>query len=312
MVIDGAPVPEKSGEIRAVLCVRDELLRLPANLDHHRRLGVDRFLVVDNGSRDGTADYLASQPDVHMFRAAGTFEESLDGLAWTNPLRDAFCDGHWTLSLDADELFVFPYYEQVGLQTLCRFLDQAGARTVYALLLDMYGEGGLSQAVLPPGGSLIDTCAWFDPGPYRLTEVPNFPYVRFRGGVRARVFDFQPWQGAPPALNKLPLVKWARGMRYLLSTHEMTPTTLYPLMTCLLHFKFLSDFHARVVTAVDEQWHYGAARDFQAYRALLDARGDITLRNAQSVRYAGSQQLLDLQIMRTDAAWPAFLSAQMA
>ena len=37
-----------------VACVRNEALRLPYFLEYHRRLGIDRFLIVDNASEDGT------------------------------------------------------------------------------------------------------------------------------------------------------------------------------------------------------------------------------------------------------------------
>jgi hypothetical protein len=47
--IDARPIPERAGEIRACMVVRNEALRLASVLDHCRRLGVERFLTVDNG-----------------------------------------------------------------------------------------------------------------------------------------------------------------------------------------------------------------------------------------------------------------------
>ena len=54
----------------AILCfstMRNEIIRLPFFLEHHRALGVDHFLIVDNGSDDGTTEYLAAQPDVSLW-----------------------------------------------------------------------------------------------------------------------------------------------------------------------------------------------------------------------------------------------------
>ena len=45
--------------ILAFVTVRNEMIRLPYFLDHYRGLGVDHFLIVDNGSDDGTAAFLA-------------------------------------------------------------------------------------------------------------------------------------------------------------------------------------------------------------------------------------------------------------
>ena len=54
-------------DILAASTMRNEMLRLPHFLDHHRKLGINHFLIVDNGSEDGTRDYLAGQPDVSLW-----------------------------------------------------------------------------------------------------------------------------------------------------------------------------------------------------------------------------------------------------
>ena len=56
--------------------VRNEKLRLPSTLRHHRSLGVRRFFALDNGSTDGTLDYLCGEPDVHVFSTSSSYAES--------------------------------------------------------------------------------------------------------------------------------------------------------------------------------------------------------------------------------------------
>ncbi len=312
MTLDGISVPERPGEIRACLVVRDEVLRLPSTLDCHRHLGVDRFLIIDNGSGDGTVDFLTAQPDVHLFQTTESFAAANDGLHWGNAVRDAYCDGHWTLSLDADEQLVFPGIETVDLKSLCRFLDGQGADCVLAMLLDMYNAGDVSEAVHDPARPLIETCRWFDPGPYRLLRGGPFPGARIYGGPRDRLIDFKPFQNGSPLLTKVPLVRWRRGMRYLLSTHQMTAARLFPMLGVLLHFKFLSDFRQRVETAVEGAWHGGAERDFLAYHAHLQANVALRLHFDGSVRFENSRQLVDLGVMLTHPALEAFIASETA
>lgn len=305
----GPAAPEGAGEIRACLVVRDEAVRLPSVLAHHRALGVDRFIVVDDASTDGTLAFLESQPDVHLVQAEFRYEARHRGVDWLNHVLDAFCDGHWTLTLDADELFVFPGCERLGLRALCGHLDRHGARGVMALLLDMYGAGDVTEAVHEPARSLVQTCPWFDPGPYHAVRAGPFPHVQFSGGPRARAFDFSSYQPRPPVLTKVPLVKWARGTRYVLSTHGITPLTLYPMLASLLHFKFLSDFPERVERAVAEGQYYGGSREYRAYKDHLDRHGGLRLQDERSVQFSGTPQLMDLQLMYADAAYEDFLAA---
>src|SRR5262249_15628935 len=56
--ITGRPVELHDDDIVVVIAVRNERLRLPYLLEHHRRLGATRFLVIDNGSDDGSVELL--------------------------------------------------------------------------------------------------------------------------------------------------------------------------------------------------------------------------------------------------------------
>src|SRR5580658_4834409 len=100
--MDARPIPERSNEIRACMVVRNETLRLASVLDHCRRLGVERFLIVDNGSDDGTLELLLGQPDVHVFSSADSFGVNSMCMAWVNEILDAFADDRWVLVVDAD------------------------------------------------------------------------------------------------------------------------------------------------------------------------------------------------------------------
>jgi len=99
------PSPASGGAIFGFLTVRDELLRLPAVLDHHRRLGVDQFFIVDNGSSDGTREFAAEQSDVNLYSADGSFAESYAGFKWLQPLQVEFVSAKWALTIDAQKLF---------------------------------------------------------------------------------------------------------------------------------------------------------------------------------------------------------------
>jgi glycosyltransferase involved in cell wall biosynthesis len=308
--MDTRPIPERAGEIRACLVVRNEALRLASVLDHCRQLGVGRFLIVDNGSDDGTLELLLAQPDVHVFSSLDSYAANTMGMAWTNAILDAFADDHWALIVDADELFIYPRYEQVSLAALCRFLDETEARGLFSLLLDMYSDRPVAESVHTPGEALIETCAYFDRGPYRTVADREFPFTRIYGGVRDRLFR-EGLQGRyhSPTVSKIPLVRWRAGMRFVASTHHLTPLPLSTLAGGLLHFKFLQDFHARALTEVARNQHHGDAHEYRAYLELLQAGPRFNLMSPASVRFEDSGQLVRLGLMQTSEAYERFANA---
>jgi glycosyltransferase involved in cell wall biosynthesis len=296
--LDQRPIPDGIGEIRAFLVVRNEALRLPDNLRHHRALGISRFFVVDNGSTDDTLDFLLAQPDVHLFSTQESFAASGFGISWINGLLDAYGDGHWTLTVDADELLIYPGFESVALPKVCAHLDHLQAQGMFCMLLDMYAEAPLKDVGYRAGDSLIAACPWFDPAPYRTIEAAAFPHVQIYGGVRERIFQFTA-SAAPnsPTLSKVPLVRWQAGMRFLLCTHSLTPIRLAQMTGLLLHFKFLGDFHNRAMTEAARGEHFAGAIEYKVYVELLARDPALTLRDRNSVSLQGSRQLVELGMM---------------
>jgi glycosyltransferase involved in cell wall biosynthesis len=289
--------------------VRNEALRLPATLSHYRAIGVDRFLIVDNDSDDGSRELLEREPDVHLFATSDSFAASGCGVDWIHAVLGAFAEGHWVVTADADELFIYPHYETVDLPRFCRFLDGQGARGVFCLMLDMYSDRPLAQTTLAPGGSLIEACPFFDRGPYRLYEHSVFPYRMAFGGPRERLFR-ERFGGSrrPPQVSKIPLVRWDAATRYLANAHHMTPIPLAQTTGVLLHFKFLSDFAERVELEAARGQHFAGAREYRDYRDIL--RGGLTSLMADvSVRFQDSAQLVAMTLMQTSPAYETYARA---
>ena len=194
--LDTHPLPAPAGEIRAFLLVRNELDRLPWLLAYYRALGVDRFLVLDNGSDDGTREWLLRQgPDVHLFHTEASFAASGAGMRWTNRLLDAHGVGAWCLTIDADEVLVYPRCETAPLPVLTAYLDRCGAEAMAAPMLDLYAEAPLDEVSYMPGESLIEAFPWFDATGYVRRDSNDFPYFRLHGGCRARCSTSMPPPG---------------------------------------------------------------------------------------------------------------------
>ncbi|HEU4840953.1 MAG TPA: glycosyltransferase family 2 protein, partial [Ilumatobacteraceae bacterium] len=80
-------------ELAAVTIVRDGRFYVANFLAHHRRLGVRHFVVLDNGSTDGTLELLCAQPDVTVLRTSAPYKHSENLLK--RYLVRRFSSGRW-------------------------------------------------------------------------------------------------------------------------------------------------------------------------------------------------------------------------
>jgi len=302
------PLADRTAAIRpgAVLCVcviRDEAARLPAFLRHYRALGVGHFLFVDNASTDGSADWLAAQPDVSVWRAAGSYARARFGMDWAMALLRRHAHGHWALTVDADEFLVYPHCDSRPLPALTDWLDRGGLRSFPAMLLDVYPRGPLDAVACPPGADPIAAAPWFDAANYTFRRDPEYRNLWIQGGPRARAF-FADRPEAAPALNKIPLVRWHRRVAYVHSTHMLLPRGLnltYDTRAgerpsgALLHAKFVHAARPPQAVARLAGEHWAQGREFAAVRAGID--GGATLWTRVSTRYRDWRQLEELGLI---------------
>jgi hypothetical protein len=292
----------RPGDILAFATVRNEAQRLPWFLDHHRRLGVGHFLIVDNASSDGTADLLASAADVSWWSTSHGYKASRFGMDWITWLQVRYGHGHWCLTLDADELLVYPCHETQPLPALAARLEALGADAFGALMLDLYPKGPLSQAVCSPGEDPVAALGWFDAWGYDWERQQRYGNISIRGGPRRRVF-FADRPEHAPHLHKLPLVRWNRRYAWVSSTHVALPSRLNRALDArlglptgvLLHTKFLAQVLDRSAEEKHRAEHFTHADRYEAYYDGIVADPDLSA--PDSVRYQDWRQLVELGLM---------------
>jgi hypothetical protein len=283
--------------------LRNERVRLPYFLDYYRRLGVDHFLIVDNGSDDGSREYLAAQADVSLWSTAAGYKQSRFGMDWMMRLLRRHGSGRWCLTVDVDEFLVYPFCETRPLRALTDWLDSAGTRTFAAMLLDMYPRGAMHEQPYREGQNPFEIAQYFDSGNYTISR--NWPYLNLwiQGGPRARLFFAdQPRQA--PAMNKIPLVKWHPSYAYVSSTHMLLPRGLNltyedtggeKLSGCLLHAKFLDTFAAKAAEELSRGQHYAESHEYRAYQDGIARQRDMWC--PWSEKYINGRQLEILGLM---------------
>jgi hypothetical protein len=314
--LDDNPINMDAREIHAFACIRDENMRLPYLLKYHRDLGVDRFFFIDNLSRDGSVEYLLEQPDCHTFTCAGNFFSSnVEPPVWSNAVRSTFSHGHWCLSLDADELFVYPNCEHLALRAFCDYVEDKGHDAVQALVVDMYSDKPIRDAVYQREQSFIEAFPYFDDEKGEEVALDGgFPPVLTFSKFRQRAFGTgQHKRKRPPCITQVPLVKWKKGIGYKVAQHILNHANLSELQAAILHFKFFPGFISDVEKSISENIGVNekGLDERQAYVDALSVNPQLSLINSGSQKYQDSATLTRLGWMRTSDEFESHAASEI-
>ncbi|MEM0976263.1 MAG: glycosyltransferase family 2 protein [Pseudomonadota bacterium] len=288
-------------DVLVAFCARNEAPRLPYFFEYYRALGANHFFAIDNGSSDESLEFLSGQADCSVWRTDASYQSARFGMDWINSILNRHGRNHWVLVVDPDEFFVYPHMTSRPLTALLDWLDAGHLRSFGAMLVDMYPRHEINRATYSTGADPLLIAPYFDAFTYRARREPFYHNVWLQGGPRERVF-FADRPSFAPALNKIPLVKWAKGIAFRSSTHQLLPRSLNRTHQsgqnpnacgALLHFKFLEFFAEKSKEDLSRKQHYASGREYRAYTA----RQETVLWTEESQKYTDWRQLEELGLM---------------
>jgi hypothetical protein len=284
------PMPSRLSPI-VISVVKNEFDRLAEFLCHYRSLGIERFAFIDNGSTDGTLEYLAAQPDVDLYARTGSFDWMLKQ-GWVSRVIDGYGYDRWYVYADADEHIVFDGCPAMAFPDLTDRMEILGLRRVRGFLIDMYADGRLIDGHYDAGKPLLDAFPWFDRDSYTEARYPEI--ISVKGGPRRRVFG--PADARfNPEMTKYPLFKTSPG-EFMVNPHHLWPwdeNFLSPRFLGILHFKFLPGILDRIRDAIARKNYWDDSFEYRCYLSIMEAKPDISLWNEHSERFEGAAQLVE-------------------
>ena len=262
-------------------------------VEHYRNLGVEKFAFLDNGSEDGTFEWLLEQPDIDLYRCLERYETNVKE-GWINRIISHYGFDRWYIVTDSDELMVYQGMEQMPLSELTKKLSRKGLKRVKGLTLDAYTDGNL----FGESEDIRRDYRWIDRDSYREIEAVTGKerVKRFIGGPRYRVMH------SNVLLSKFPLVYWERGTisdnPHFQYPHDLINTS--PCYAGILHYKFmdkdLDEFNRR---ARRNSGFTEGGLHYKQYMDYYKNRKDTSFMYEGSIEFDSSKALEKIHLIKT-------------
>lgn len=276
--------------------VRDENERLPDFLYHYRQAGIEKFVFLDNGSKDGTPEYLAEQPDVDLYCCSRPFNW-MKKHGWINLLVAMYGRSRWYIYVDGDEHLIFDGIDEGRtFADLALIMDGKGIRRVRGFLIDMYADGPLLKSTYRRGERLIEAYPYFDSTGYKEEKYKEI--ISRKGGPRQRTFA-KANKSFRPEMTKYPMFRLS-GRDVFANPHHIWPYDENFKSECyfgILHFKFLPDVLSRIENAIREGNYWGGSMEYRCYHEVLKEDKQLSLIWGATRRYEAFPSLFAMGLI---------------
>lgn len=271
-----------------IVVVKDDLLRMQLLFQHYRRLGVSQFVVLDNGSTDGTVEFCASQPNTRLYQVATPYDGNRKE-GWVERVIRSIGVNRWYIVVDSDEMLDYPGSESHGIRELIARQNHMGNTRLYAYMLDMYSDKPLYSVECTPD-SIPEEFCWFDDDTYVLDEALYGMKIPM-GGPRQRMVHNKIWAGKCPVFLFEPEVN-------ILSAHFLHPIVQISdtnLCCVLRHYKYLQQ--DQKIYRYRETQSSGFAyttHEYKAINSFAKQNDQATMYTPNSKKYINSDSLISL------------------
>lgn len=287
--------------IVVIAVVKNEIGWLHHFLQHYRDLGVSGFVIIDNGSTDGTSEYAIAEPDCHVMLADASYAAAGFGSRWISAAVD-LCGlrNRWLITADADELLVYDGCEHHSIGALAQWLESRSLASLPSVMLDIYSDESNVRSPdrgnhLVAGRRVMFDSQGYGRNPSMLDRIFMHKALWIDGGPRARkMFAVGQHRQIAPYLHKVPFMHWSAGTT-MKTSHEADPADLNfsPVRGALLHLKLLDLDRLKDQSRFQSLEHWKNGAQYDVYRERLEADPGMTFRYEGSAYYEGSHSLTE-------------------
>jgi hypothetical protein len=300
-----------------VLClVRDGRPYVRSFVEHYSSMGVKHLVFLDNGSVDGTVEVLKEYDNVTVLRTELPYRGQ--GGLMKRYLTERFARGRWSLYVDIDELFDYPYSDVIGLNALLGYLNNNSYTAVVTQMLDMFPEKPLSSRAGNLDEPLKELHRFYDISNLRkrnIREHPNCPpdnmyanddIAAFTGGIRLTVF------GVNTFLTKHALVFLDGKVKPMNpGLHWHSNARVADFTGVLLHYKLLDEhLHKQAVQAVQEGHRLKNSAWYKKYLEVLEKNPSLSIKTETSRELKSVNDLVGTRFVSVSRQYMRFVDSE--
>jgi hypothetical protein len=308
--ISGPRFLSTDAEDVVLLCVmRNGAEYLKEFIEHHQKLGVKHIVFLDNGSTDESMSIIHQYKNITLLQSFLPFKSYIR--IFRLYLKMRFGRDCWSLSIDIDELFDFPFSEKLTLQEFVLYLDHHEFNAVLANMLELIADRPMSNA--SDGQEILkrENYRYYDNICFKDHVVSSAdnrePLREIRvGGIRASYFR---WMRG--YINKYPLVKFQPGFEPWQSrNHNVKGDSRLADLTCvLMHYQFTQTFHERCKWVDAERIYGKSSKKYSHFLEVMNKNPDVNLyREARNpTEYTGVSGLVESDFVQAGSAFRVYV-----
>ena len=276
-------------EVIAICVAKNDFMKLKNFIYHHRKIGITKFIILDNDSNDGSIEWLEKQNDVILLQTKMKYS-SIRRVAWINRIIAHYGDNRWYLVADSDELLEYNDFENKTIYDVIEYCKSFNIIRVRALMLDMYAKP--QYYAKKDIESCYDECIYFDKNSYFLNKREDF--INICGGPRERVFKMI------PCLTKYPLF-YFRKKDIHCKSHFLYPFKENFDGDCLLvlkHYKFLPGEIKKYREIAKNENYYKGSWAYKKYLSVMEKNNILNFMNDDTCKYEDSSSLDNILVYK--------------
>ena len=306
-------VPLREEDLVVVCLVRDGQPWIEPFIEHYSSLGAKHIAFMDNGSKDATVPVAAGYDNVTVLRSNLPFNRN--ELLLRQYLIQRFGRARWSLCVDIDELFDYPYSDIMGLESLLGYLNSKSYTAVTAQMLDMFPQGPVAGSMGEPEEAFQKRHNLYDLSGLKRKDMEQHSGRNnvfdsadlecLAGGIRETVFD------VVPRLTKFPLVFWDGSVKPVeVSPHHIDNARIADFSCVLFHYKYVGPFHEQAAQAAREGNHWNDSAQYKQYLRVLNKNPGLTMNQDSSKEMRGVNKLLEEQLLVVSEDYVSWVNAE--